>query len=186
MAADGWRLPGVEDAAGHRAAESRTRPRTRRPSRAAEGGRPRLVGARPVGHPSRRCRPASSSRAASPTGDFRPRSATSRSVSTRTSTRCWRRARRVTGGSNVIGLQDPALDDLLVAARGPGHARRSARPPIRPSRSSSRRAATCSRWPSPTSRSWSATRSSGPTVRQVADPADRFWDVLTWRLAAGR
>ena len=26
----------------------------------------------------------------------------------------------------------------------------------------------------------------GPTVRQVADPADRFWDVLTWRLAAGR
>jgi len=23
-------------------------------------------------------------------------------------------------------------------------------------------------------------------VRQVADPADRFWDVLTWRLAAGR
>jgi hypothetical protein len=26
----------------------------------------------------------------------------------------------------------------------------------------------------------------GPTVRQVADPADRFWDVLTWRLAASR
>ena len=26
----------------------------------------------------------------------------------------------VTGGSNVIGLQDPALDKLLVAARGPG------------------------------------------------------------------
>ena len=27
---------------------------------------------------------------------------------------------------------------------------------------------------------------TGPVVRQVADPADRFWDVLTWRLAAGR
>ena len=26
----------------------------------------------------------------------------------------------------------------------------------------------------------------GPSVNQVADPADRFWDVLTWRLAAGR
>ena len=26
----------------------------------------------------------------------------------------------VTGGSNVIGLQDPELDALLVAARGPG------------------------------------------------------------------
>ena len=26
----------------------------------------------------------------------------------------------VTGGSNIIGLQDPALDRLLVAARGPG------------------------------------------------------------------
>ena len=27
---------------------------------------------------------------------------------------------------------------------------------------------------------------SGPVVRQVADPGDRFWDVLTWRLADGR
>ena len=27
---------------------------------------------------------------------------------------------------------------------------------------------------------------NGPVVRQVADPADRFWDVLTWRLAADR
>ena len=26
----------------------------------------------------------------------------------------------------------------------------------------------------------------GPVVRQVADQADRFWDVLTWRLAGGR
>jgi hypothetical protein len=27
---------------------------------------------------------------------------------------------------------------------------------------------------------------TGPSLRQVADPAERFWDVLTWRLAAGR
>ena len=26
----------------------------------------------------------------------------------------------------------------------------------------------------------------GPAPRQVADPSDRFWDVLTWRLADGR
>ncbi len=26
----------------------------------------------------------------------------------------------------------------------------------------------------------------GPVPRQVADPSDRFWDVLTWRLAADR
>jgi hypothetical protein len=26
----------------------------------------------------------------------------------------------------------------------------------------------------------------GPTVRQVTDGSDRFWDVLTWRLAVDR
>ena len=26
----------------------------------------------------------------------------------------------------------------------------------------------------------------GPVVRQVTDPSDRFWDVLTWRLAVDR
>ena len=65
----------------------------------------------------------------------------------------------VTGGSNVIGLQDPALDKLLAGRPRARHARPSGRPPIRPSRSSWRRADTCSRWPSRTSRSWSATRS---------------------------
>ena len=91
-----------------------------------------------------------------------------------------------TGGSNVIGLQDPALDKLLVAARGPGTAgaREAAYAALQ--KAARRRAATCSRWPSPTSRSWSATRSRDRPSAQVADPADRFWDVLTWRLAAGR
>ena len=100
----------------------------------------------------------------------RSRSPTSRSASTPTSTRCSPRARPLTGGSNVIGLQDPTLDKLLVAARAPGHAMPSGRPPTRRSRSSSRRAATCSRWPSRTRSSWSATRSRDPSMRQVADP----------------
>ena len=26
----------------------------------------------------------------------------------------------------------------------------------------------------------------GPTIRQVTDGSDRFWDVLTWRLAVDR
>ena len=26
----------------------------------------------------------------------------------------------------------------------------------------------------------------GPVIRQVADASDRFWDVLTWRLAEDR
>ncbi len=65
----------------------------------------------------------------------------------------------VTGGSNVIGLQDPALDALLVAARGPG-TEELVEPCMRPSRNSSRRVATCCRWRSPTRLSWSMTRSS--------------------------
>ena len=28
-------------------------------------------------------------------------------------------------------------------------------------------------------------RVQGPVVRELADPSDRFWDVLTWRLADG-
>ena len=63
----------------------------------------------------------------------------------------------LTGGSNVMGVQDPALDALLAAARAPGtddaRTRRTAR-----SRSSSRRVATCSRWPSRTRSWWPATR----------------------------
>ncbi len=115
----------------------------------------------------------------------RSRSRTSRSASTRTSTRCWRRARPVTGGSNVIGLQDPALDKLLVAARGPGPTTARAA-----AYSALQKQLAKGRYLLPLAfadeSSWSATTLSGPVVRQVADPADRFWDVLTWRLAAGR
>jgi peptide/nickel transport system substrate-binding protein len=91
----------------------------------------------------------------------------------------------VTGGSNVIGLQDPALDALLVAARGPGsdEARQAAY-------SALQRQLAKGRYLLPLAFADESVvvRDTvvGPSVRQVADPADRFWDVLTWRLAAGR
>jgi peptide/nickel transport system substrate-binding protein len=90
-----------------------------------------------------------------------------------------------TGGSNIAGVQDPALDALLKAARAPGT-------------------------PADRYKAYSALQTqlgkgryllplafqdetvvlrdtvSGPVARQVAGPADRFWDVLTWRLAADR
>ena len=91
----------------------------------------------------------------------------------------------VTGGSNVIGLQDPALDKLLVAARGPGTdaARRAAYSTLQSALARGRYLL-----PLAFADESIVVRDTleGPTVRQVADPADRFWDVLTWRLAAGR
>ena len=91
----------------------------------------------------------------------------------------------VTGGSNVIGLQDPALDKLLVAARGPGTTadREAAYAALQKQLAKGRYLLPLA---FADESSWSATRSPDPSVRQVADPADRFWDVLTWRLAAGR
>ena len=91
----------------------------------------------------------------------------------------------LTGGSNIAGVQDPALDKLLAR-------------PAQPGTEAERKAAYCALQkqlgegsiPAPTGLRdeawWSATRSRDPSVRQVADPADRFWDVLTWRLAADR
>jgi ABC-type transport system substrate-binding protein len=90
-----------------------------------------------------------------------------------------------TGGSNVTGLQDPSLDRLLVAARAPGTEQ-------------SRLAA----WKALETRLDASTyilplafrdevvvfrdTVQGPTPRPVGASGDRFWDVLTWRLLAGR
>jgi len=91
----------------------------------------------------------------------------------------------VTGGSNVIGLQDQALDALLVAARGPGtaEAREAAYSALQKQLANGRYVL-----PLAFADESIVVRDTveGPAVRQVADPADRFWDVLTWRLAAGR
>jgi peptide/nickel transport system substrate-binding protein len=91
----------------------------------------------------------------------------------------------VTGGSNVMGLQDPALDALLVAARGPGtQAKRMA------AYAALQRQLAKGRYVLPLAFADESlvvrNTLQGPAMRQVADPADRFWDVLTWRLAADR
>jgi peptide/nickel transport system substrate-binding protein len=91
----------------------------------------------------------------------------------------------LTGGSNVIGLQDPALDKLLVAARKP--------------ETTATRAAAYSALQAELGKGLYVLPLAfadesivvrdtlqGPVPRQVADPSDRFWDVLTWRLAADR
>ena len=91
----------------------------------------------------------------------------------------------VTGGSNVIGLQDPTLDTLLKKARGPGT------PPERMAAYSAlEKQLAKGRYVLPLvfADESIVVRDTlqGTAINQVADPADRFWDVLTWRLAAGR
>jgi peptide/nickel transport system substrate-binding protein len=91
----------------------------------------------------------------------------------------------VSSGSNFSGLQDPALDKLLVAARAPGtdEARRAAYVALQAQLSSAtyllpiafRDEAVVVR-----------TTLQGPEIRPIGSPGDRFWDVLTWRLADGR
>jgi peptide/nickel transport system substrate-binding protein len=87
-------------------------------------------------------------------------------------------------GLNLSGVQDPALDKLLVDARSPGTQSR-------------RMTAYAALQSFLDERQYvlpvafrdelfvARDRLSGPVIRQVADPGDRFWDVLTWRLADG-
>jgi peptide/nickel transport system substrate-binding protein len=91
----------------------------------------------------------------------------------------------VRGASNVIGLQDPVLDRLLVTARGPGTdaARQAAYAALQ-----ERLVTGVYLLPLAFADESVVVRDTlqGPSLRQVGDPADRFWDVLTWRLAADR
>jgi peptide/nickel transport system substrate-binding protein len=87
-------------------------------------------------------------------------------------------------GTNVAGYQDPALDALLVAARRPGTTEERVaawrallagladREPILPLV-----------WRDEIVLQRGV---AGPVPRLLADPGDRFWDVLAWRLAADR
>jgi peptide/nickel transport system substrate-binding protein len=88
-------------------------------------------------------------------------------------------------GLNVMGLQDPALDRLLEAARGPGTAekRKSAYDALE-----KLLAAREYLIPIAFRDEVVVVRDtvSGPGSRQVSAPSDRFWDVLTWHLAVGR
>ena len=91
----------------------------------------------------------------------------------------------VEGGSNVTGIQDVALDHDLTAARAPGtldqrkrafatlQARLADRQYLLPIYFRDELVVV-------------ADRVIGPVVRELGDPSDRFWDVLTWRLADAR
>ena len=91
----------------------------------------------------------------------------------------------VSGGSNVIGLQDSTLDRLLEKARAPGteEGRKRAYRDLQEH-------LTAGRFVAPLVYADETTvvhdQVVGPAIRQVSDPSDRFWDVLTWRLADDR
>ncbi len=89
-----------------------------------------------------------------------------------------------TGGSNVVGLQDPDLDKLLVAARTPvaDDARIAAYRALQ-----ERLEARTYMLPLAFRDEYVVLRDTvvGPEARPVATSGDRYWDVLTWRLADG-
>ncbi len=91
----------------------------------------------------------------------------------------------VTGGSNVSGVQDARLDRLLVKARAPGSeaARRAVYKVLQEHLAAGRFVL-----PIVFADEVVVVGAAleGASVRQVTDPSDRFWDVLTWRLADGR
>jgi peptide/nickel transport system substrate-binding protein len=88
-------------------------------------------------------------------------------------------------GLNLSGVQDRALDKLLIAARAPGteQARTTAYAALQTFLDERQYVL-----PIAFRDELFVARDTldGPVVRQVADPGDRFWDVLTWRLADGR
>ena len=89
-----------------------------------------------------------------------------------------------TGGSNLIGLQDPDLDKLLVAARTPvDEATRSAAYAALQKRLEDR----AYMLPLAFRDDYVVFRDTvvGPGSRPVGTLGDRYWDVLTWRLAEG-
>ena len=90
-----------------------------------------------------------------------------------------------TGGANVIGLQDPALDELLEAARAPAdQAARVAAFAALQTRLSGGTYMLPIAWPDEVI--VLKERVLGPLSRPVSDGSERFGDVLTWRLADDR
>jgi peptide/nickel transport system substrate-binding protein len=89
-----------------------------------------------------------------------------------------------TGGSNIIGLQDPDLDKLLIAARTPlTDALRTTAYAALQSRLEER----AYLLPLAFRDEYVVFRDTvvGPESRPVGSSGDRYWDVLTWRLADG-
>ena len=91
----------------------------------------------------------------------------------------------LTGGSNVMGVQSADLDALLEKARAPGSA--SAR---KAAYSALQKGLAAGRYVLPLAFADEVVvfrdTVQGPSIRQVTDGSDRFWDVLTWRLAVDR
>jgi peptide/nickel transport system substrate-binding protein len=88
------------------------------------------------------------------------------------------------GGSNVSGIQDPDLDKLLSAARAPGtdEVRKAAYAALQ-----ARLAETFDILPIAFRDDYVVLKNTvqGPAPRSLGTSGDRFWDVLTWRLADG-
>ena len=90
-----------------------------------------------------------------------------------------------TGGANVIGLQDPPLDELLESAREPATlAARTAAYAALQKRLTGGTYLLPIAWPDTVI--VVTERVIGPVVGEVADGSERFGDVLTWRLADDR
>ena len=91
----------------------------------------------------------------------------------------------LTGGSNIIGIQDPKLDPLLEKARAPGsmEVRLAAYSALQQQLGKGRYLLPLA---FPDEVVVYRDTVDGPVARQVTDGSDRFWDVLTWRLASGR
>ena len=89
------------------------------------------------------------------------------------------------GGSNIAGLQDPELDKLLVDARTPVDeaARATAYAELQ-----KRLVANTYILPLAFRDEYVVFRATvvGPQPRPIGGSWDRYWDVLTWRLADGR
>jgi ABC-type transport system substrate-binding protein len=89
-----------------------------------------------------------------------------------------------TGGANITGLQVPALDRKLQAARK--YASRAVRLAAFKDLQTYLGAA---EFTLPlffrTEPIVLRDRVFGPTIREISDPGSRYWDVLTWRLATG-
>jgi len=90
-----------------------------------------------------------------------------------------------TGGLNVIGLQDASLDKLLVAARQPGTMETR-----KPAFTALETALSAGTFVLPIAFADEVVvvrpNLQQVVVQPVGDPSDRFYDVLTWRLANDR
>jgi ABC-type transport system substrate-binding protein len=90
-----------------------------------------------------------------------------------------------TGGANITGIQVPALDRKLQAARKYG-SRATRLAAFRDLQAYLGTAEFTLPLFFRTEPIVLRDRVFGPTLREISDPGSRYWDVLTWRLAAGR